>query len=51
MLVILATQVTEIRRITVQGQPRQKVSKTPFQLIKAGIGGDYLSFQLHQKHK
>jgi hypothetical protein len=47
--VIPATQKAEIRRITVQGQPRQKVTKTPYQPIKAGHGGTCLSSQLHRK--
>jgi hypothetical protein len=34
MLIILATWEAEIGRIMVQGQPGQKVSKTPFQPIK-----------------
>jgi hypothetical protein len=31
--------ILEIGRITVQGQPGQKVHNTPFQLIKAGYRG------------
>jgi hypothetical protein len=38
VLVILASQEAEIRRIAVRGQPRQKVSKTTFQLIKWAHG-------------
>jgi hypothetical protein len=34
---MLATQETDIRRIVVQGQPRQKVLETPYQ-PKAGCG-------------
>jgi hypothetical protein len=41
----------EIRRIEVQGQPRQKVLKTPSQPIKAGHGGTHLSSQLCGNHK
>jgi hypothetical protein len=53
--VILATWETEIRKITVQGQPRQKVCKTPSQPI-AGNDGACLSSQrcreaLEQKEK
>jgi hypothetical protein len=33
MLIIQTIQEAEIRRIEVQGQPRQKVSKTPSQSI------------------
>jgi hypothetical protein len=35
--VILATQEVEIRRITVPGQPRQKVRKTPMSTNKTGV--------------
>jgi hypothetical protein len=37
--VILATQQAEIRRITVQGQPRQKVDEISFQSIKSIYAG------------
>jgi hypothetical protein len=37
MLVIPVVWVVDIRRITVQGHPGQKVSKTPSQLIKLGM--------------
>jgi hypothetical protein len=40
MTVILATWEAEIRRITVQGQPGEKVSKIPFQSI-AEHGGSW----------
>jgi hypothetical protein len=40
--VIPATQETEIRRITVQGWPGQKVPKIPSPPIKAGCGGMHL---------
>jgi hypothetical protein len=43
---IVASQEVEIRRITVQGQPRQKVCKTSFR-----PGRLYLSSQLSEKHK
>jgi hypothetical protein len=33
MCVIPAALEAEIRRIAIQSQPRQKVNKTPFQLI------------------
>jgi hypothetical protein len=36
--VIQATQEEDTRRIMVQGQPRQKVSETPSQPVKAGYG-------------
>jgi hypothetical protein len=42
--VIPAAQKVEISRISVQGQPRKKVSKTPSQPIK-------LSSQLYGRHK
>jgi hypothetical protein len=45
ILVIPATWEAEIRKITVQCQPRQKVSKTPCKPI-AGPGGVHLSSQL-----
>jgi hypothetical protein len=41
---ISAIQEVEIGRIGFQGWPRQKV-RPPSQLIKAGCGGVYLSFQ------
>jgi hypothetical protein len=44
-LVIAATQEVEIKRITVQDQPWQKVSKTSSQ-PKTGHGGVHLSSQL-----
>jgi hypothetical protein len=37
--VILATEKTEIGRIMVQGQYRQKVSEIPSQPVKADHGG------------
>jgi hypothetical protein len=43
--IILATWEVEIGRIMIQGQPRQKVSKTPSQPM-TGYGGTCLSFQL-----
>jgi hypothetical protein len=49
--IILATQEMEIRRIVTQGQPRQKVSETPSQPIKAGQSGACLTSQLCGKHK
>jgi hypothetical protein len=39
MPVITATWVVEIRRIEFQGQPGQKVSKTPSQSVKGGHSG------------
>jgi hypothetical protein len=51
MSVILATPEAEIERIVVGGQPGQKVSKTPSQLIKAGHGGMCLSSLLQKIHK
>jgi hypothetical protein len=50
MTIIPATWEVEAKRITVRGQTRQKVSKTPSQPI-AGCGGVYLSSQLCRKHK
>jgi hypothetical protein len=47
--VILATQEAAIGRVTVQSQPRQKVSETPSQQ-KAGHGGMYLLSQHHGKN-
>jgi hypothetical protein len=35
--VIPTTQEAEIGRITVQGQPRQKVSETPIPIKKSGV--------------
>jgi hypothetical protein len=50
MPVILATW--EIRRITVQDKPRQKVSKTPSLSIKKAVcGGTCLSSLLLRKCK
>jgi hypothetical protein len=46
--VILATQEVEIRRIAVQGQPRQKVRETLFQPMTRH-GGIHPSFQLLQE--
>jgi hypothetical protein len=34
MPVTLATEEMEFRRLVIQGQPRQKVSKTPYQQSK-----------------
>jgi hypothetical protein len=51
MPVILATWEAKIRRIIVQGQPRQKVHKTSSQPIKAGRGDMHLSSQLHETCK
>jgi hypothetical protein len=51
MPVILVTWEVEMRRITIQGQPGQKVSENPSQPIKAGHGGGCLSSQLCRKHK
>jgi hypothetical protein len=42
---------TEVRRLAVGGQPRQKVLEIPSQPIKAGYGGVHLSSQLGRKHK
>jgi hypothetical protein len=39
MLVIPATQEAEIRSITVQSQPGQKVSETFISIDKAGVVG------------
>jgi hypothetical protein len=49
--IIPATEEVEIRRITVQGQPRQKVSQTLSHSTKAIHGSIGLSSQLHEKHK
>jgi hypothetical protein len=49
MPTILAT-LEEIGRIVVQGQPKQKMLKTPSQPIKTGYGGIYLSSQLYGKY-
>jgi hypothetical protein len=48
--VIPAIQEIEIRRLTVQSQPQQKVSKTITEPI-AGQGGEHLSPQICRKHK
>jgi hypothetical protein len=48
--VILTTWEAEIGRIIVQGQPRQKVCKTPFKPI-AGHSSIHLSFQSVQTAK
>jgi hypothetical protein len=45
MLAILATWETEIRRVMVQDQPRQKVLEITSQQKKAGHGGMCLSSQ------
>jgi hypothetical protein len=50
MSVILATQEVEIRRIMVQGQPRQKVGESPSP-PKAGHGDLCLSSQLFKRSK
>jgi hypothetical protein len=47
MSVILATLEAEIRRISVWGQPKQKVHEIPFQPMKAGRGGVCPSSLLH----
>jgi hypothetical protein len=49
MSVMIATQ--KIRRITVWGQPRQRVLKTSSEQIKAVYDGIHLSSQLHGKRK
>jgi hypothetical protein len=36
--IITASQESEMGRITVQGQPRKKVSKTPFQSTESWMG-------------
>jgi hypothetical protein len=46
MPVILAIQETELGKIEVLGQPRQKVHNTPSQQKKTGHGGACLSYQL-----
>jgi hypothetical protein len=51
MVAHTSNQEAEIRRTKVQGQPGEKVLKTPSQPIKAGHGGFYLSYQLGRKHK
>jgi hypothetical protein len=48
MTVILSTWEAKIRRIAVQGQPAQKVPKTPISTI-AGHGDTCLSSQVIQK--
>jgi hypothetical protein len=51
MLIILAIQEMEIKRIAVQGQPGQRVGETPSQPIKTEPCGMCLSSQLCRKHK
>jgi hypothetical protein len=47
MLIILAIEEAEIRRMEVEGQLRQTVCKTPISTSKkAGHGGTYLLSQL-----
>jgi hypothetical protein len=48
-LVILATWEVEIRRIGVQGQPRQKVCETPPSQPVTGPGEVHLSSELHRE--
>jgi hypothetical protein len=63
--VIPATQEVQIRKIIVQGQPRQKVNETPFQQISQAwwfvsiipvmgevlVGGSQSKANPRQKHK